>query len=195
MKNSGLCDIVSLENRFLSSRILSVGFLYPDADWKTRCQGLLNETHGLQDLKTAFAASSLETLQAEHFRLFGSSGACPMELSFYLSENPFEQAKIMAELSGFHKAFGVESQDRLRPDHLSVCLEFLGWLLLKIANAMKKDLAEEKRTTNEALKSYVRDYLRPALQSFSGRLQRESQNAFYRNLTRILKEVEECDCL
>ena len=150
--------------RALLFKRLSLGFLYPDSD---------------------------PDRGAEYSRLFGSNPLCPLDLAHHLSPNPFEQARIMAQMAGFQRAFGVEFQEGTRPDHLAVCLEFLSYLCLKQTNALEKGLSEACAVTEKAIRDYIREYLLPGAEAFLRALQAHG-SGFYEGLTEeALKNLKE----
>ena len=120
--------------RALAFRLVSAGFCYPDAAWRPRFEALLSAARasraapagGLDKLEKALNASAPSELEAQHFRLFGPAPVCPLELAFHATKDPNGQSKTIADLAGFYKAFGVESQERA--DGLPAFLEFLAYL-------------------------------------------------------------------
>lgn len=166
----------------LALHFLSEGFQSPDAAWEERFRALL----------PGAAASSLPVFSAgdlapEHFRLFGPAPACPQELTLHLAENPFEQARVMAHMAGFYRAFGVEQTGGERPDNLSVALSFLSFLYLKERNAVEKGLAEAREVTANAVADFTREFLAPGVAAFSAKLATQTSSLFYLALTEILR--------
>lgn len=142
--------------RAIAFRLVSAGFCYPDAAWRDRFATLLNAARdcravpvgGLDKLEKALNASSPSELEAQHFRLFGPAPACPLELAFHATKDPNGQSKKIADLAGFYKAFGVESQERA--DGLPAVLEFLAYLEIKRVHAELNGWSEKRDIAADA---------------------------------------------
>lgn len=125
-------------------RLVSAGLGYPDAVWRARFDGYLERARragsvppaGLARLEKSSAKIGLEGLAAQHYRLFGSAGACPLELALHSTRDASAQARKLADFSGFYRAFGVEPEGRA--DSLPTVLEFLAYLEIKRVHAEKK---------------------------------------------------------
>lgn len=178
----------------LAARFISVGFLYPDKAWRERFGSLL--AGGPEEIKNLFERTSLSDLEEEHVRLFGSSGSVPYDITIYLSRDPFEQAKKMADMAGFYKAFGVDVKEGTRADSLPASFELLSYLWLKVINAREKGWKEKEKITRDAIGALDREFLRPALERFTERLRKYTGagagNEFYLELGKFaLKSVQE----
>lgn len=170
MKNSESFDIASLERRAARFKVASALWSYPEKGSLERLRALVAEVKGPAELIGVLRAAETAELQIEHFRLFGPDPAAGFELAGYLSESEFQQAKLMADMSGFYTAFGLGFREGLRPDALPVALEFLSHLLLKEANALRRGLSEARAVTRKARRDFARAFLMPALSVFSDRL-------------------------
>lgn len=134
-------ETVPAPPRAIALRLVSTGFCYPDAAWRARFDALFQaarasravNTRGLLNLEKALNSVTPSELEGHHFRLFGPAPACPLELSFHATKDPTGQAKTIADLAGFYKAFGVESEERA--DGLPAVLEFLAYLEIKRVHA------------------------------------------------------------
>lgn len=169
--------------------LLSEGFQSPDAAWEERFRALIPWPALAPG---AAAAPSLPEFSAgdlapEHFRLFGPAPACPQELTLHLVENPFEQARMMAHMAGFYRAFGVETAPGERPDNLAVALSFLSFLCLKARNAMEKGLADAQEVTAAAIADFTKEFLAPGVAAFSSSLATQTSSPFYLALTETLR--------
>ncbi|MEK7232727.1 MAG: molecular chaperone TorD family protein [Elusimicrobiota bacterium] len=142
--------------RAIALRLVSVGFGYPDAAWKTRFDALLRAARdsravpagGLNKLEQALSAVLPSELEGQHFRLFGPAPVCPLELAFHATKDPNGQAKKIADLAGFYKAFGVESEHRA--DGLPAVLEFLAYLEIKRVHAELNGWSEKRDIAADA---------------------------------------------
>ena len=163
---------------------LAEAFQNPDGVWEKRFVSLSGDA-----LKDGIIPPSFDIgdLREDHFRLFGSSPACPMELTLHLAENPFEQARMMAHMAGFYRAFGLEHGEGERADNLSVALSFLSFLTLKEQNAVDRHMDEAKEITSKAIADFTREFLSPGVAAFTRKLASLTSNAFYLALAEILR--------
>ena len=168
----------------LALHFLSEGFQSPDAAWEERFRALIPGAAAVAPSMPAFSAGNLAP---EHFRLFGPAPACPQELTLHLAENPFEQARMMAHMAGFYRAFGLDPTPGERPDNLAVALSFLSFLCLKERNAAEKGLTEAREVTANAVADFTREFLAPGVAAFSVKLATQTSDPFYLALTEMLR--------
>ncbi|MBI4368790.1 MAG: molecular chaperone TorD family protein [Elusimicrobia bacterium] len=193
MKIWTLFGQASPETLALGLKVCSAGFKYPEGSWRSTFMRLAAEIPEAKKALGDAQVISLVELAAEHFRLFGPAASCPLDLALYLSENPFEQVKTMAQMSGFYKAFGVDPQDGQRPDSLPVALEFLSYLYLKLQNAEQKNLAVAQATTKHAIDVFLGEYLLPGIEAFAAKCRDNAREPFYISLVDLtLKEIKKC---
>ncbi len=172
-----------LEAGARAPRVLSECLAYPTDEWAKALAPKLaaGPFRGARALAAALRADGVERLRAEHFRLFGSAAACRPDLVTYLTNNDFQQARHLADLAGFYKAFGVEAPVR-RPDDAAVALEFLAYLRFKRRYAAAMGWSEQAVVTGEAEADLFKTYLRPGLLKFSDALATTAGARFYREL-------------
>lgn len=163
---------------------LAEAFQNPDDAWEKRFVTLAEEARkdGIE-----LPSFDIENLREEHFRMFGSAPTCPLDLTLHLAENPFEQARMMAHMAGFYRAFGLEHGEGERSDNLSVALSFLSFLILKDRNAADRHMEEAKEITSKAIADFAREFLSPGVAAFTGKLVKLTSNAFYLALAEILR--------
>lgn len=174
---------LSLKQSFVL-HFLAEAFQNPDDVWEKRFVSLAGDA-----LKDGIELPSfdIENLREEHFRLFGSAPACPMELTLHLAENPFEQARMMAHMAGFYRAFGLEHGEGERSDNLSVALSFLSFLALKEKNAIDRRMDEAKEITSKAITDFAREFVSPGVAAFTGKLVNLTTSSFYLTLAELLR--------
>lgn len=171
--------------RAFTLHFLAEAFQYPDAAWNERFRTLAEDA---QREGIVLPSWSEQKLEEEHFRLFGPSPACPQDLTLHLAENPFEQARMMAHMAGFYRAFGLEHEQGERSDNLPVALAFLSFLILKERNAADKNLKEPREITGKAISDFVREFLSPGVAAFTSKLANLTSNTFYLSLAEILRK-------
>lgn len=174
----------SVLKRSFVLHFLAEAFQNPDEFWEKRFFSLSGDA--LKD-GIELPSFSIDDLREEHFRLFGSSPACPMELTLHLAENPFEQARMMAHMAGFYRAFGLEHGEGERSDNLSVALSFLSFLTLKEQNAVDRHMDEAKEITSKAITDFAREFVSPGVAAFTGKLVNLTSSPFYLALAEILR--------
>lgn len=119
----------------------------------------------------------LDDVFAEYDRVFGmGSGDC-YETEFSANREPFFRAQQMADVAGFYRAFGLkETKDR--PDHLTIELEFMAFLIAKERMAQDSgdpSRADERREVcRSAQAEFLRDHLVWWVPSFVKRLRQKA---------------------
>lgn len=178
MKNSTSSDEALREACVLSA--LAEGWSYPGPAWRARYEAArrsaLRRGAGLPE------AADPEELSATYHAWFGHAPACPLELAFHHSSNPFEQAKTMAQLQGFYRAFGVEAVEGERPDGLAMVLSFASYLLVKKRHAGLQGLSEVAEVTGRALRDFAGEFLVPGLAAFGVKARELGLGGFYKDL-------------
>lgn len=105
----------------------------------------------------------IEDIKKHHFKLFfqgNKNGFSLYEMSYH--KGPlFLNAGKLADIAGFYNAFGLEVSDnnRDRVDHISLELEFLYFLALKEAYALKNDDADKVDICRSAQVKFLEDHL------------------------------------
>ena len=146
-------------------RFLAEAFLYPTEVWPDDLPLLADILAGMgwgdpDALPIPARDLTLDRLQAEHRRTFGTAGSLVYETECGLP-NEFQQSQEMADIAGFYRAFGLMlgGAVRERPDHIAVELEFMHVLALKEAFALERGLAEQKEICIDAQGAFLRDHL------------------------------------
>jgi TorA maturation chaperone TorD len=137
-----------------------------------------------------------ETLTAEYDRVFGLVPArecVPYETEYYANAEPFFGAQQLADVAGFYRAFGLEPSRTSpeRPDHLTLELEFMAFLLMKkrlaADTAAGNDGGEGRAKVCEAAEAtFFREHLAWWVPSFATGLRRRAGQVFYAALARAL---------
>jgi DMSO reductase family type II enzyme chaperone len=191
-------------------RFFSVAFAYPTAG--------RFRTLGDEALPTARAAASisgrtlvprlealfghlegvtLEELQSQYHRALGHLPLpdCPPYEAGYLGGALFREENVLADVAGFYRAFGliIGSEERERPDHVTVELEFMHVLTLKEAIARVHHGPAEVGICRSAQRRFWRDHLGRWLPSFGLLLAGRSPEGFYRDIGSNLAEFAEAE--
>jgi TorA maturation chaperone TorD len=182
------------------ARLLSLGLDGPDAETRSELHAL---TLGLvgQGARDDELGEILEQVAAgddprhAHDALFGRDPACPPYEGSYETD-PFRQARELADVSGFYRAFGAEPSGPAaeRPDHAGCELEFLSFLVSRRLAAEAAGDAGDAAVCLAAEDAFLRDHLGKWLPAFCRDLGERAQSPFYLALARLGGRLvaEEC---
>ena len=183
---------------------LSIAFLYPEAQLLEALQGdgetaaeLLGLLYGdegrthLLSFASAVRSQTLTGLREEFTDAFGHivSTDCPPYEGEYGQAHIFHKSHSLADLSGFFKAFGLEPDPGLkdRLDHISVELEFMHFMSLKEAHALRQRHGNAKvEICRKGQRSFLEQHLGYWACSFAGRLSELAGGGAYASLARGL---------
>ncbi|MFG0328828.1 MAG: molecular chaperone [Phycisphaerales bacterium] len=107
------------------------------------------------------------------FGLVMSKECPPNETEYCHWKDPTYRANQLADIAGFYSAFGVEpsQDDPERPDHISLELEFVGFLNARLA-AHEREQDERLQTDQDALRAFLRDHVAWWVPTFGQLLER-----------------------
>lgn len=147
------------KERLLKYKTFAVGFSYPDNDFFNFFSHLL---------------SVKENLSYEYDRLFRNNELWLYTLE-YVVENEFQRVQGLADINGFYRAFGLET-DKDRPDALPCELEFMHYLIFKEINAVDE---EKTFICRSAQKKFFNLYLYPTAKKIAELVISQTRNNFY----------------
>jgi TorA maturation chaperone TorD len=138
----------------------------------------------------------VSALQAEYDRVFGlvlPRECPPYETEYQASAEPFFRSQELADIAGFYRAFGLETSLAMpeRPDHVSLELEFMAFLIMKkrlavMASGAGLEGAEHVAICEEAQRNFLRDHLAWWVPSFARGLERKAGGGLYAAAARVL---------
>jgi TorA maturation chaperone TorD len=140
----------------------------------------------LAELAAAARTTPLADIAAARERLLGSHPlVSPYEAS--TTQDPFAQARLQADVSGFYAAFGAESHGVAaeRPDHAGSELEFLAFLALRRLQASGEGDVEAAARCAAIEEAFLTDHAGRWLGPFFQRLADEARDGFHRALGRV----------
>ncbi len=193
-------------------RVLSVAFLYPDEGLVSSLKedfSLINAKFSdlidgcgdaVKEALTTISSQdfSLNTLHPEYRQIFGHtiSRECPPYETEYGSAHLFQQAQRLGDIAGFYRAFGLEVSDRAkeRVDHITVELEFMGFLSLKEAYALTHHGEEKASICREAQQKFLEEHLGRWVPLFSNLLRHKAPQGFYRHVVSLLEAFIRTEC-
>ncbi len=139
-----------------------------------------------------------EALEGEFRRVLGHtiSKECPPYGTCYgVSQVDFQQSQVMADISGFFRAFGfqVSGTARERIDHVAVELEFMQVLAAKEAYARSCGDEEPAQIVREGEAAFMADHIGKWAPTFARRLRQRSPDGVYGLWGRVLDTYLEAD--
>jgi TorA maturation chaperone TorD len=118
----------------------------------------------------------IAALALSYRKLFGltARGMAPPYETEYGNEALFQQPQELSDLTGFYSAFGLtlKSSEHERADHVSCECEFMSFLAMKEAYALKHGDTAMLAETVKAKKLFLRDHLGRFLPTFANTLVR-----------------------
>lgn len=165
--------LVEATGRLAVYSLLSTGFAYPDPVRLVVLRSSLVPAVAsllLSDpLADAFSAVArtvpvdLDVARRHHMALFPpiASQDAPGYETGYRGDGIFQQAALIADVSGFYRAHGLRAggNQRERPDHVTVELEFMAVLARKEALALGAGAEENASVCRESAVSFLGDHL------------------------------------
>lgn len=175
-------EVQLLLGRSAVYELLALAFAYPDSDWREDLAAVLGDLRdhesvaalgieqALAALASAFDASDTAEIAAEHNRLFAGEVPCSAHETEYASD-PFAKARQLADISGFYRAFGLETGDtRGLPDFIATEFEFMSFITRKEAFAAVQGWDHRAEICANAQRSFLEAHLGRWLPAFAREL-------------------------
>lgn len=196
--------ITVLQTRGQVYSFLALALLYPDSARFASLQQQYNllalnpemladapSEKVLSELQPAIAALTAAALESAYTQCFGHavSKDCPPYEAEYGQAHIFQKAHTLADVAGFYRAFGLDlaADSHERADHISVELEFMHFLCLKEAYALRQGHPEEQLALcREAQCKFLRNHLCRWAFGFARRLRAKAGRTLYRELGQLL---------
>jgi DMSO reductase family type II enzyme chaperone len=166
-KTSALPEVVQVVSiRSSIYVVLAQGFSYPSKDiiqfFRQCSKDGANDGGELGARLNALIGSARSTtpeeLQSSYIQLFDPlAGPFPYETEQKKLQD-FFKAQLMADVMGFYRAFGVEPRNE-RPDHIASELEFMHYLALKEAHALRAGQPENASLCRDAQVKFFHEHL------------------------------------
>jgi TorA maturation chaperone TorD len=148
--------------------------------------GALEEREALSPWAGALAraaGSEPTEVAAAQQRLFGGQVSVPPYEGSY-EPDPFRQARAMADVAGFYRAFGVDAHgpEGDRADHAGAELEFLAFVEERRLEAETGGRADDAAACAEAARLFLAEHAGRWLPTFFGSLAATAGDAFHLSL-------------
>jgi DMSO reductase family type II enzyme chaperone len=129
-----------------------------------------------------------DALLVEYTRLWGSDLVCPHYETDYVRGDSFRAVHVIADVAAFYSTFGVRvaADQRERPDHIAVELEFMNFLATKQAYALSQGEAGPARLCRQAQSKFFADHLGQWAARFAETLLAAAHDPFHRTVARLL---------
>lgn len=187
-------------------RFLSLAFTFPDSDMARSLRDLADDMEEVVNLlpydiraefrsfRKAIEGIDIEELKPEYTELFLTRMICPPYETSYGRKN-FNKPNIIADISGFYRAFGFSLSENanVMHDNISVELEFLGILALKEAYAIEKGMEENLDICLSAEKKFLSEHLGTWAELFCRNLGNRTTEDYYRALSVLTERFMECE--
>ncbi|MBI5185939.1 MAG: molecular chaperone TorD family protein [Nitrospinae bacterium] len=186
-------------------RFLSTAFEYLDREKMESLDFLAGDIEAVLDLlpydikkeysefQGAINSADVEPLKFEYSELFLTRMICtPYENGY--GGLRFDKVNILADISGFYKAFGFTLSDKaaVMPDHIAVEMEFLSSLALKEAYAIDQGMDENLDICVTARKKFLAEHIGPWAGVFCRNLEERTTFDFYKKLALLTaKAIDE----
>lgn len=142
----------------------------------------------------SFGSPDKKELLAEYDLLFRAKEIWLYSIE-YLAENEFQRVNYLADISGFYRAFGLET-DKERPDFLNIELEFMHILIAKQMYALSGKIGSPKEKADIcriAQEKFFNTYLYPGAKSIASKIIAQSDGGFYKRKALELLEFLESE--
>ncbi len=159
--------------------------------------GELLET--FRHLQEGLQGTNAETLAEGYRNTFGGATVsmdCPPFEMYFSGSHIWQQTQDLADISGFYKAYGLETSEEgvaIRWDHISVELEFLHFLTYKLAYAIENHGEEEQELCLAAKKKFLNAHIGKWVHAFSRAVWRKSPLEFYKQVAKLANDVIHLD--
>ncbi len=158
------------EERLLKYKLFAMAYSYPDDSFFEIFRNLKKER---------------ENLVVEYDRLFRAKEIW-LYSTEYQAENEFQRSNYLSDITGFYKAFGLQSS-RDRPDSLSSEFEFMHYLIFKTQKAERKmdDPSREEKISvcQDAQKKFFLEHILLAAQKIGAAVISKTSHWFYAGIS------------
>lgn len=186
-------DAAADAERIVAFRLLALGLRTPTEELLAEVvvlAGALEEHGGLAPLAGALCraaeASPPMVVAASQERLFGGQVAVPPYEGSYEAD-PFRQARQIADVAGFYRAFGAEAHGPAvdRPDHAGSELEFLAFVASRRAEAAAAGRDADADACREVERLFLSEHAGRWLPAFFATLAGTAVDPFHVALGRL----------
>ena len=150
----------------------------------------------LELFRESLRSCSLEALRREYALLFSLTvgGGIAMNEIEYVDTHGFNKTQLLADISGFYQAFGMQVAAGERVDFVGVEMEFMHWLLTKERYALDRNEESNVQVCRDATRAFLKEHAGCWVPSVGRRLLQETRLDFYRNVGQALVDFLDSEC-
>jgi TorA maturation chaperone TorD len=178
-------------------KILSACYYLPDAELLNKLNNLDASRGGLYaDIaKCCPKISDIDSLIIDYTKLFvGPYGLlAPPYGSMYLEDNDRVMGNSTMEVRNRYAEEGLDVCLKEAPDHITIELEFMYFLIFKELEATKINDLDNISRYQEKQRAFLENHLGAWVPDFTDKIEANSQTGFYKNIARITKYFIDSD--
>jgi putative dimethyl sulfoxide reductase chaperone len=191
-----------LLNRAECYRLLSICFSEPDRSWYDKEQIPEQLNHAFNNLNSpakkysrlmadSLTGLNFNDLLTEYSRLFLGpfKTLAPPYGSFYIDKGEQLMQESTVQVKNFYIYNGLQFSDDIKeiPDHITIELEFIYYLLYKEYEILLNDSTENAVNLIRSRREFFVNFFYLFAEKFSKRILESTSNEFYTNLARSLQ--------
>jgi len=193
-------DLIEATGRLAMYSLLSTGLAFPSAErlglLKSRLLPavamllLPAPLEGIVEALTASLPGDVPAARQHHLVLFPpiASQDAPGYETGYRGHGIFQQTGTMADIAGFYRAHGLRAggEEKERPDHITVELEFMAVLAKKEALALQQGASEKASICRDTSALFLSEHLACWAPAFGRRIGAISTSPWFQNLGELV---------
>lgn len=150
----------------------------------------------LELFRESLQGCSFEAFQREYALLFSLTvgGGIAMNEIEYVNTHGFNKTQLLADISGFYQAFGMQVAAGERVDFVGVEMEFMHWLQTKEAHALERNEESNAQVCRDAARAFLKEHPGCWIPSVGQRLLQETRLPFYRHVGQALVDFIDSEC-
>lgn len=193
MQNILKSDALLFNNEYRrdSYKLLSACYYIPDAELLNKLNNLDTLGKGLYAsiVKYCLNMSEIDSLISDYTKLFvGPYGLlAPPYGSMYLDSNNRVMDNSTIEVRNMYAEEGLDISLKEAPDHITIELEFMYFLIFKEIEATKINDLDSASRYQERQRAFLENHLCAWVPDFTDKIETSAQTEFYKNIARITK--------
>ncbi len=200
-------DLIEATGRLAMYSLLATGLAFPSVERLRLLESrllpavaVLMFPNPIERVLGALAANlpgDVQTARDHHLVLFPpiASQDAPGYETGYRGDGIFQQTGLMADIAGFYRAHGLRAggEEKERPDHITVELEFMAVLARKEAWALREGVVENALICRDTSVLFLSEHVACWAPAFGRRISTISASPWFRNLGQLVALWTEYD--
>ena len=178
-----------------SYKFLSECYYLPDKELIQKIADLAQTDHPFAELGNYIATGvELESLKIDYSQLFVGPFKllAPPYGSVYLEDSRF-MGDSTIDVRNWYENEGLDIVIKEAPDHITMELEFVYYLVVKQIEAIKDSNLQEVQSYLQKQSSFLQTHLLRWLPEFAGNIQKSAQTGFYKQLAQMTNDFVQND--